>query len=172
MAYSLKRCDFPLFLPPFFIVYFSFTSREDIFGIPRTDFGELFTAVDDFRPHVNLWNIAASFQTLHPTWMYGTFVDLNAKEVMSLTKDWLNRLNGLEEFIAKARLPGPLSVIHEIQDSITEFSENLPLIVNLRALGKRERHWSALSKSLGIELDPNSNASLSKLLGVRVLLFF
>ncbi len=60
---------------------------------------------------------------------------------------------------------GFLDVAVQTKKELDDFKQFIPLIQTLRSPGMKDRHWEELSKQIGFEFRPDSDMTLTKIIG-------
>eukprot|EP01116_Phalansterium_solitarium_P008654 TRINITY_DN225_c0_g1_i6.p1 TRINITY_DN225_c0_g1~~TRINITY_DN225_c0_g1_i6.p1 ORF type:complete len:4288 (+),score=2116.54 TRINITY_DN225_c0_g1_i6:207-13070(+) len=141
-----------------------FNSRERGFeqrvtSKPAKDIAQ---CIKNFEPFFQLWDMAHTYQKNILIWMHGPFPEIDAEKVESEVSHWTKLIAKLERVFRG--LPAPLQAIGDLKKRLDEFRVALPIIINLRFIGMRDRHWGQLSATLGYQIRPTMDMTLTTLL--------
>ncbi len=67
--------------------------------------------------------------------------------------------------------PAALTVCNVVQDHMSDFKENIPLISVMCNKGMRPRHWTNMSDIVGYDITPDSGSTLRKMLKLNLTPF-
>ena len=62
--------------------------REELFGWPLSEHSEMAAMQQLLQPYVDIWGSAAEVSALHPAWLHGKFIELDADEVAEKQRAW------------------------------------------------------------------------------------
>jgi dynein heavy chain len=65
-----------------------YQSREDIFGLPKTEYPRLGEVSHMLEPYASLWRCCAEFTRALPEWMDGPFPEINAENMATDVDRW------------------------------------------------------------------------------------
>ena len=68
-----------------------YQAREEIFGLPRTEYPQIEVIQKAFEPYASLWRFCSEFARSLPEWMDGPFTEIDAEQV---------EVEGLERAVA------------------------------------------------------------------------
>jgi dynein heavy chain len=132
-----------------------FQSRENIFGLDQTDYDRVSRISKAFDPYAQLWISADDWFTWKEEWFTNSFDTLEPEKMENnLTETFRNVFKASKAF---TELPSLKDAAEEIKRQIEEFKPVMPVITALRNPGLKDRHWSIMSKELGVELIPGEN---------------
>ncbi|GKT35961.1 Dynein heavy chain, partial [Aduncisulcus paluster] len=143
-----------------------FNSREALFSRPQSQWPALDGLFKRFEPFKTLWTIAAEYAKQCPTWIDGSFSEIDAQYVQTNVTDWIRSLFKLSKTLGRERsmYSKSLDVIEDLRGQLEDFKMNLPLISALRNPGLRTRHWDKISDVIGSDLRPSPDLTLRQLL--------
>ena len=132
-----------------------FNSREQLLEKEITDYGKLSNVVKEFNPYNTLWTIANKWYSGIDTWMSQPFEELDANFVEKFVEDSVRSIAAITRIFKDKGLHQIVAVAEKVKSEMDKFKPNLPLMVSLRKQGMKERHWKAISDSVGFVVDPN-----------------
>ena len=144
-------------------------SREALFGWPLTQYEQVKKLSKSFEPFAQLWKIGCEWSTHYPIWMDGPFIEMIKAEVEENSQAWLLQLKKLNIAFAEKELPEPQRAAEAFLEKLTSFQALVPLIVQLRNPGLRDRHWDAISEKTGIALKPDPTFTLTRAIELKVM---
>ena len=143
-----------------------FNKEEQLFGWPITSYPKRKQLITALEPYQALYTTAVNFQKSYKKWMDGNLLELEAEvieqEVDVLKRDMYRVLALLSD------APAPQMIANTIREKIDEFMVNLPLIHVLCNPGMRDRHWNKMSAISGLDIHPDGNSSLRKMLKLNL----
>ena len=132
-----------------------FQSRENIFGLDQTDYDRVSRIAKQFDPYAQLWISADDWFIWKKEWFDNPFDTLDPEKMENnLTEAWRNVFKASKAF---TELPALKDVADEIKQQIDDFKPVMPIVTALRNPGLKDRHWSVMSKELGVDLIPGEN---------------
>ncbi|KAG2430891.1 hypothetical protein HXX76_009864 [Chlamydomonas incerta] len=135
-------------------------NREEIFGLPRSEYPALEDIRKAFAPSSDLWKIASEFARSLPEWLDGPFTEIDAEAVAADVDRWWRSTAKLGKQLDKE----PLEVVTAVRAKLEDFQVHLPLITALRNPGLRDRHWERISTAAGFPVRADAGFSLSRAL--------
>eukprot|EP00762_Andalucia_godoyi_P002660 ANDGO_03360.mRNA.1 Dynein-1-beta heavy chain len=139
-----------------------YRSRESLFNLHPTDRTLLVDLKKSFGPNDLLWSTAWAFLKVLPDWMDGPFVHLNAPEIDTSLKAWINAAHSASSSF-KYR-PQMLDLTTDLISKLSDFAVHLPLIKYLRHPGLKARHWKEIEAVIGINIPSDETVALSTIL--------
>ncbi|GLI63290.1 hypothetical protein VaNZ11_006196 [Volvox africanus] len=135
-------------------------NREEIFGLPRSEYPVLDEIRKVFTPSADLWRIASEFMRSLPEWLDGPFTEIDAETVAADVDRWWRATAKLAKQLDKE----PGEVVAAVRAKLEDFQVHLPLITALRNPGLRDRHWERISAAAGFPVRADAGFSLSRAL--------
>ncbi|GFR44543.1 hypothetical protein Agub_g5814 [Astrephomene gubernaculifera] len=135
-------------------------NREEIFGLPRSEYPVLEEIRKVFQPSSDLWRIASEFMRSLPEWLDGPFPEIDAETVAADVDRWWRATAKLSKLLDKE----PGDVVSAVRAKLEDFQVHLPLITALRNPGLRDRHWERISAAAGFPVRADAGFSLSRAL--------
>ena len=122
---------------------------------------ELTTHVTPFH---ELWESVTTWRRYQPEWIDGPFIVLDADHVAEYIRQcWRDMYRLIRVFDADL-FDEPVKVGNRLKKAVEEFKMYLPLITKLRNEDLRPRHWSEVSKELGVHFRVDHSLTLRILL--------
>ncbi|KAL9652089.1 hypothetical protein ABK040_015890 [Willaertia magna] len=129
-----------------------FNQKEILFGLEVTEYSQLNSINKQFQPYSDLWLTVDSYFSWEESWSKEPFDNLDApkieEEVKNAEKTMVKCMKHFKDS------PEIKKIAETIRKKVEEFSPNLPLLLALRNPGMRERHWTSISKDIGLEISP------------------
>ena len=127
-------------------------SREKVLELPLSDLGDFKSDIEKFGKYAQLWTFARSWTAAWSEWHYKSFRLINAEAVERQFTSGLSLLQNLEpEF---RELPKPFAVLMELKRQLNGFEMYVKLILQLRHVSIRDRHWESLLTLLSLAIKP------------------
>nr|PNR26425.1 hypothetical protein PHYPA_031000 [Physcomitrium patens] len=146
-----------------------FNSREFLFGVVLTDYGQLKKIVDEFAPFFYLWDTAQCWDTSYQLWMNDPFDSLNATLVDNNVNGWWKGLLKTFREFQKRELVSQAISSEFIRSQVAEFKPYLPLIHALRQEGMHDRHWKQISSAINLDVEPSREFTLLSAINMGLL---
>ena len=144
----------------------TFNKEEQLFGWNITIYPQRKQIMAALEPYQALYTTAVNFQKSYKKWMDGNLLELDAEQIEidvdTLKREMYRVLGTLVQAAA------PQNIAKQVKEKIDEFMNNIPMIHVLCNPGMRDRHWSKLSTISGIDIKPDSNSSLRKMLKLNL----
>lgn len=145
-----------------------YNSREQLLGVPITDYSHIRKLIEMFDPFASFWSTAASWRTNMREWADAALEKLNGEQVEKEVSTAYKVMSKSAKYFATRGLDKVASNCEAVKAEAEEFKRSVPLVQALCNPGMRERHWAALSAELGgVELHPR--LQLSQVLQLDVL---
>ncbi|KAG2485619.1 hypothetical protein HYH03_015682 [Edaphochlamys debaryana] len=139
-----------------------FNTREQLLGLPATDYSPLRKVIEQFDPFYQFWTTSSSWRTLHKSWMHDSWEKLHGETVeREVTNAYKVLYKTGKVFQQRGGLDKCSENCEKIREEVEGFKKFVPLVQALRNPGMRDRHWDQLSASLGFRLHPDKNFTLS-----------
>jgi dynein heavy chain len=146
-----------------------FQDREGLFEISSpTEYDELTKLEHRLNNYVNLWVIADEWLDDIEKWKGQLFSELDAEEIDSHMEQYKTGIIKAAKFFANNALIEQSNVADLIKAQVIEFEPEVPLIVNLRNPGMRDRHWDEIASHLQVEFPPIAEMTTTYLLGLKL----
>jgi dynein heavy chain len=127
-----------------------FNRREVIFGTKATDYSALTKATKEFEPYAALWTTVRAWTASRREWMTGSFQAVNAEQMeaqLGSTSRTMHKLAKVFEGSA-----GLSEIARQISTEVDAFAPHMPVVMAMRNLGMRDRHWELMSKETGVDM--------------------
>lgn len=137
-----------------------FNNKEAAFDVTETDYKELGVQQKRFEPFLALWTTADHWNKTHEKCMTESFITIDPYQIEKDVEVFRRAVNKVLRSNHVKTNEAVCGVAQDVFSSIEEFKPKLPIIISLANEGMRDRHWSALSEKLGLELkadDPDFN---------------
>ncbi|XP_022171452.1 dynein heavy chain 3, axonemal-like isoform X1 [Myzus persicae] len=115
----------------------------------------------------HLWHIVHDFQNYYEIWFNGPFHDLNAKEIKEMVDTMWENLYKLARILQD--YPGSKRVAEIVRGKVDNFKKYLPVLETICNPGIHDRHWTEISKNVGVDLHPNDSSTLSQMIEIGLL---
>ncbi|KAM9844002.1 dynein axonemal heavy chain 3-like [Aulostomus maculatus] len=138
-------------------------NREETFlEKDESQFPMLQSLLADKQPYELLWTTALNFHTMSDVWMNGPFSELDAEKISEELDNMWRTMHKLAK--AFSNLPEPCSMAKSFKSSVDQFKEHLPILRTICNPGMKQRHWEMISSTVGFDVQPEVNKSLSSIL--------
>ncbi|KAK7169080.1 hypothetical protein R3I93_005162 [Phoxinus phoxinus] len=134
-----------------------FNQEEEAFGWPVSQYPQRKTVQDRLLPYLQLYEMAAEFQSQHHQWVTGPLAAVNPDKVEGDVGNYIRSLYKLEKSFQDS--PKALQIATSVKAEVETFKEHIPLVQVLCNPGLRERHWEAMSTVVGFPLKPSEEDS-------------
>ncbi|TNJ27740.1 IAD-4 Dynein heavy chain [Giardia muris] len=128
-----------------------FNKRELIMELPPTDYSRLDQLIRDFEPTNTLWRTINEYNTLYNSAMDDDFRSVDAgaieKGVDQAYRNIAKTIRSLKEGTGNAK-----EIAETVKNQIADFKLYVPLLMAMRNVGMRKRHWNRISRELGVDL--------------------
>ncbi|XP_053480111.1 dynein axonemal heavy chain 3-like [Ictalurus furcatus] len=128
----------------------------------QTQFPQLQSIISSKQPYDQLWNTALNFNTKSDIWMNGSFMELNAEQISEDLSDMYRLMYNLMRSFSAA--PAPRRVADSFITKIDKFKQHVPLLSYICNPGIKARHWEKISITVGFDVKPDADTSLSNML--------
>eukprot|EP01012_Entosiphon_sulcatum_P032727 TRINITY_DN4157_c0_g1_i1.p1 TRINITY_DN4157_c0_g1~~TRINITY_DN4157_c0_g1_i1.p1 ORF type:complete len:4195 (-),score=848.52 TRINITY_DN4157_c0_g1_i1:38-11479(-) len=142
-----------------------YNSREQLFGLPTTQYTNINEIVKNFEPYQQLWTIVSDYYQLFPSWTEGPFKDLDPEVVDNNVQSWTKTLHRLVKLL-KDEAPGQVAA--SVKEKLEAFRPNIPLIYALRNPGLRDRHWKKITAVSGKTINMKDEMTFQELLAMNL----
>ncbi|XP_068171919.1 dynein axonemal heavy chain 1 [Antennarius striatus] len=134
--------------------------RQNLFGLPVTNYDRLKKLVKDFQPFKDLWTTASDWLRWQESWLADPLTSIDPEQLERIVTDSQRTIQKcVKQFKG---IPGCEMVATVICSKIEDFLPYVPLIRGLRNLGMRSRHWEMLSEVIQIRVKPKASLTLSR----------
>ncbi|KAG5489239.1 hypothetical protein GH5_00103 [Leishmania sp. Ghana 2012 LV757] len=130
----------------------TFNTHESLFNMEKSDYSAVHQLSSDFEPYEDLWLTSANWFASLKKWHEMAFMSISAEEVEKTVADTLRIMNSCMR--NQKLTPELVQVAERTRDNVQQFRPLVPTIKYLRTEGMQERHWSQLSKELGLDVEP------------------
>ena len=138
-----------------------FNSNEVLVGKETTDYKALFQIAKDFLPYSNMWKTARTWFNGHKNWMTCEWETLDAVELEATWENCTKTINTVFRQFRDRGQEEMLKIADSIKKGVDGFKTTVPLAVALRKEGMKDRHWDQITESVGFELRPDENFTLT-----------
>ena len=144
-------------------------SREKLFNLPVTDYGEVVQVVKDFEIYRNSWEMAKVWRDSQVKLRHGDFKKIDSSAVEKMIADTQKLIaKGCKLFVDNKPY---LVMVNIIKKEMEEFTPSLNVILSLRNPALRERHWLQLTEQTKITLSPTSIDAFDDMAALNILNF-
>ncbi|KAJ3302063.1 Dynein heavy chain 7, axonemal [Kappamyces sp. JEL0829] len=138
-----------------------FNKEEQLFGWPITTYPLRKKILTTLEPFQALYTTATMFQKGFKRWMDGNLLELDSEQVEAelegIKRDMYKVMGSISDAPASQR------IAQAVKEKMEEFVVYIPLMQVFCNPGMRERHWARMSELSGVEIKPDSNSSLRKM---------
>ncbi|KAJ3385211.1 Dynein heavy chain 7, axonemal [Entophlyctis sp. JEL0112] len=143
-----------------------FNREEQLFGWPVTVYPQRKSILQALEPYNALYTTSVNFQKSYKKWMDGSLLELDAEQIEAEVDNLKREMHRVLGTLIQA--PAPQSIAKQVKEKIDEFMQNIPTIQVLCNPGLRDRHWAKMSSVASLELKPDGNSSLRKMLKLNL----
>ncbi|XP_051969464.1 dynein axonemal heavy chain 3 [Xyrauchen texanus] len=143
--------------------------EESLLEREQTPFPILQILMAKKQPYDQLWTTALDFHTKSDQWMNGPFRDVKAETVSEeLGNMWRTMYKLAKMFPERS---GPGRVTENFKKKIDKFKEHLPILTTICNPGLKDRHWEMISATVGLDVKPEVDSSLIKMVELGMAKF-
>lgn len=146
-----------------------YNQREFLVGKEVRDYSRLQQMTKDFQPYLNLWRTTRTWFSSHENWMTCRWEKLNAEELENTYENCQKTISQVFRFFRDRDLVKVFEIAESMKKKIDTFKPMVPLAVALRKDGMKDRHWKAISDESGIEVYPDDDFNLTKLVDMGLV---
>lgn len=138
--------------------------REGLFERAKTDFTVVHRIQDAFMPHLDLWKLAEQYHRKKDEWLAGHIASLDGEEVPNIIMGAIRSLQKMMKGPFK-EVPQTREICLKLKELYSELKPFLPIIVALKNIDFKQRHYEILRKCKDppFEIDHNLQVSLNEL---------
>lgn len=141
-----------------------FNQREFLVGKELRDYTRIAQMKKDFQPYLNLWRTTRTWYDSESGWRNCKWEKLDAEELENTFENCQKTINQTFRFFRDREMPKVFAITEQMKKKIDAFKPIVPLAVALRKDGMKDRHWDQISSESGIEVRPDEDFSLQKLI--------
>lgn len=139
-----------------------YNQREFLVGKEIRDYTKLAQMKKDFQPYANLWRTIRTWHESHQNWLKCDWEKLDAAELENTFENCLKTIAQVFRFFRDREMPKVFQIAEKMKGEIDLFKPIVPLAVALRREGMKDRHWKAISEESKIDVYPDENFNLQK----------
>ncbi|KAG4061843.1 hypothetical protein PC123_g3275 [Phytophthora cactorum] len=128
-----------------------------------TDFGKLDDIAEEMAPYERLWKTVREFREMNSKWLRGNVFELPGKEGMQTLQQMLTVVADVSSVLILNSAAAAITA-ETVRKQMTDFRENVRLIVAIQNPAMKERHMKAVSELTGIDFTSEEAITLLKLL--------
>ncbi|KAG3174688.1 hypothetical protein PI126_g252 [Phytophthora idaei] len=128
-----------------------------------TDFGKLDDIAEEMAPYERLWKTVREFREMNSKWLRGNVFELPGKEGMQTLQQMLTVVANVSSVLILNSAAAAITA-ETVRKQMTDFRENVRLIVAIQNPAMKERHMKAVSELTGIDFTSEEAITLLKLL--------
>ncbi|KAG3199655.1 hypothetical protein PC128_g5128 [Phytophthora cactorum] len=128
-----------------------------------TDFGKLDDIAEEMAPYERLWKTVREFREMNSKWLRGNVFELPGKEGMQTLQQMLTVVADVSSVLILNSAAAAITA-ETVRKQMTDFRENVRLIVAIQNPAMKERHTKAVSELTGIDFTSEEAITLLKLL--------
>jgi dynein heavy chain len=117
----------------------------------------------DFTPFSNLWLTTRTWFQRHEAWTNGAWEELDPTELDATFEHCVKTMNQVTRYFKDKNVPKILANADLMKGKIDAFKPIVPLALALRKQGMKDRHWDQLSESVGFDIRPTEDFTLTVL---------
>ncbi|XP_069340704.1 dynein axonemal heavy chain 14 isoform X1 [Eulemur rufifrons] len=112
-----------------------------------------------------LWEAKEELRTLFQQWRKCSLQSIDTESVQRNVSKWMHIIYVLEKGLPKN------DIVKHLKQSVTEFKQELPIIMALSNPCLKPRHWEALQEIVGKSVSLDKNCTLENLLTLKMFLY-
>uniref|UniRef100_A0A8C5W1I2 Dynein axonemal heavy chain 14 n=1 Tax=Microcebus murinus TaxID=30608 RepID=A0A8C5W1I2_MICMU len=112
-----------------------------------------------------LWEAKEDLRTLFWQWRKCSLQSIDTESVQRNVSKWMHIIYVLEKGLPKN------DMVKHLKQSVTEFKQELPIIIALSNPCLKPRHWAALQEIVGKSISLDKNCTLENLLTLKMFLY-
>lgn len=128
-----------------------------------TDFSKLDDIADEVEPYDQLWKTAREFRDLTSRWLRANLFELPATEGMHIVLEMLSTTSSVTKRLHLNSAPAAVTA-DMLKKQLTDFRENVRLVVAILHPAMKERHLKEVSALVGVDLEARESVTLLKML--------
>jgi dynein heavy chain, axonemal len=131
----------------------SFNQKESLFEKDPTDYTKIHLILKDFNPYFQMWTIADNWYTNNESWLSTPWREVDAVGISVFIEESYRNLQQVVKFMREREIMMMVRVADKVRVAIEEFKPKVPLLLGLKQVGMRQRHWEAISGSVGFTVE-------------------
>ncbi|KAM9758655.1 dynein axonemal heavy chain 1 [Menidia menidia] len=136
--------------------------REELLGLPISNYDHLEKLINDFQPFKNLWTTTSEWLRWNESCLNDPLSSIDPEHLEKTMRDaqkTIEKCSTQLKDIADSQVVATI-----IMSKIEEFWPCVTLIQCLRNPGMKNRHWDMLSESIQVKVKPKANLNLTRYL--------
>ncbi|OWZ21689.1 Dynein heavy chain [Phytophthora megakarya] len=139
------------------------TKEEEKLQWKPTDFSKLDDIAEEMAPYEQLWKTVRDFREMNSRWLRGNVFELPGKEGLQTLQQMLTVVANVSSVLLLNSAAAAITA-ETVRKQITDFRENVRLIVAIQNPAIKERHMKAVSALIGIDFSSDEAITLLKVL--------
>ncbi|KAG1690329.1 hypothetical protein DVH05_028210 [Phytophthora capsici] len=128
-----------------------------------TDFSKLDDIAEEMAPYEQLWKTVREFREMNSRWLRGNIFELPGKEGLQTLQQMLSVVANVASVLLLNSAAAAITA-ETVRKQMTDFRENVRLIVAIQNPAMKERHMKAVSALIGLDFSSDEVVTLLKLL--------
>uniref|UniRef100_A0A1I8FV89 DHC_N2 domain-containing protein n=1 Tax=Macrostomum lignano TaxID=282301 RepID=A0A1I8FV89_9PLAT len=120
------------------------------------------------EPYERLWRGILRFQQCSESWISGPMLQVDAEIVEEEVEVLWKTAYRLTKVFSHPDFKGPMRCAATMKARLEKFKINLPLVRALCNPGLKSRHWQAMSREVGQNIEPQADTPLSSYLSLNL----
>lgn len=120
----------------------------------------------DLKLLKGIWDLVDIVETQIKEWRKQLFREVNTEQLQDAVSKLIKQLTKMDQ-VSRA-----FNVYKELESTLKNFNNTIPLIINLNDRSMRERHWLELSKRTGVKIVIDDQLKLQDILDQNLHLYF
>jgi hypothetical protein len=129
----------------------SFTSRENLLGLPVSDYFELDGMIDDYNPYYKLWDMVINFQEKEISWTNDPISQLNSTDIETLLDQWFKDVFKMIKGFDNDNMRSIQKIAKDLKAGIEDFKTRFPFLRCFANVSVLPRHWDEMFKRMKID---------------------
>lgn len=128
-----------------------------------TDFGKLDDIAEEMAPYEQLWKTVREFREMNSRWLRGNVFELPGKEGLQTLQQMLVVVANVSSVLLLNSAAAAITA-ETVRKQMTDFRENVRLIVAIQNPAMKDRHMKEVSELIGLDFSSDEPMTLLKLL--------
>ncbi|XP_072745723.1 dynein axonemal heavy chain 1 [Anoplolepis gracilipes] len=141
--------------------------RQKLFDMKVVPFEQLDQLMREFEPYQILWITASDWLKWQEIWMDNPLINVDANQIESMVTDMHKAMSRCVKIFQENQKIATIALT--IRDQIETFKPYIEMIQALRDPGMKTRHFEALTKQIGIQMELTPTLTFKSLLFLGVM---
>jgi hypothetical protein len=128
-----------------------------------TDFSKLDDIAEEMAPYEQLWKTVREFREMNSRWLRGNVFELPGTDGLEILQQMLTVVANVSSVLLLNSAAAAITA-ETVRKQMTDFRENVRLIVAIQNPAMKDRHMNAVSGLIGLDFSSDEATTLLKLL--------